>query len=441
MLKGAICFFAFAVFLFGCATKTAHPPFPPSSSIPESMPELTISESGLNEGEIDLIKKPEVRAELEKKERGLKEEELKDKELKEKELKEKELKEVVVKDLSREITHLTPPSPPRLETPELLPLLPDLAITNLFLSPKKRLTVTIANIGKSPVPIGLGNLRIYLDGQLKGSYGLNKLSDQPSLQPNEDVTFATPVTIRGRRDVKACVETSQEIKETNQENNSLDRILEGLPTGSDIAIKDLDLTEDFELCIILSNAGEVDLRKGATFHIRVFVNNLRISVFDHFTSDILKANSGNDYTIFPPYRIGISGTSKVRIAISSRLSSDDMFLENNSLEKTFIIFPLKMVGREKQEFAFSVPSSHLKENDPSKKLRVELRWDGGEPSLMFSFVGPEMSKSIPTFSGKSPIRVEFPIHFEEAQKEYQWRVFVTNLLEKRVEGHLIVQHP
>jgi hypothetical protein len=166
-----------------------------------------------------------------------------------------------------------------------------------------------------------------------------------------------------------------------------------------------------------------------------------MSVFDHFTSEILKAHSGNDYTVFPPYRVGVNGTAKVRISVSPRVPSDDLYLENNSLERTFIIFPLRMVPLEKQEFSFSVPSSHLKEDGPPEKLKAELRWDGGEPSLMFSFLGPPNSKSIAAFSGKSPIKAEFPVRFEEGQKEYQWKVLVTNLLEKRVEGNLIIQHP
>ncbi len=354
----------------------------------------------------------------------------------------KKLREEIPKDLSQEVAHLKPPPvPPKLEVPEAPPLLPDLTITNLFLSPRKRLAVTITNIGNSPLPMGLGNLKIFLDGQLKESYGLNRLSDQTSLQPNENITFTTSITIRGRREVQAYVETGQEIRESNKENNFLEKILEGLPTGPDIAIKDLDLTEDFELFIILSNAGEIDLRKGATFRIRVFVNNLRISEFDHFTSDMLKANFGNDYTIFPPYRVGISGTAKVKISISPRLPSDDIFLENNILERTFIIFPFRMIPQEKQEFLFSVPFSHLKDDGQSEKLKAELRWEGGGSSLMLSFIGAENIKSVPTFSGKSPIKVEFPIHFEEAQKEREWKVFVTNLIEKKVEGHLIIQHP
>jgi len=428
MLKGAIYFFAFSIFLFGCTTKMTHPPLPPPPPHPTvTLPDLTLSDISLSEGEEEPIGRSEVSPDADKKGKMVEE---------------KESHDDFAKDLGKEVAHLTPlPAPPRSEIPEASFLLPDLTITNLFLNPKKRLAVTIANIGNSPLSMGLGNLKIFMDGQLKESYGLNSLSDQPFLQPKEHITFTTSLTVRGRREVQAHVETSHEMRELNKENNHLERVLEGLPIGPDILIKDLDLTEDFELCIILSNEGEVDLRRGVTFRIRVFVNGLKISEFDHFTSEVLKANFGNCYTIDPPYRVGISGTSKVKVSISPKLPSDDIRLENNILKRTFIIFPLRMTPQAKQEFSFSVSSYRLKDDGQSEKVKAEVRWEGGGSSLMLSFRGPEHIKSVPTFSGKSPLKVEFPIHFEEAQKERLWRVSVTNLVEKKVEGHLIIQHP
>ena len=428
MLKGAICFFAFSIFLFGCTTKMAHPPLPlPPSHPPIALPDLTLPDISLSEEEGEVIERFEVSPDVDEKEKMVEEEESDD---------------YLAKDLGEEVTLLTPPpAPPRLEAPGAPPLLPDLTITNLFLDPKKRLAVTIANIGNSPLPMGFGNLKIFLDGQLKESCGLNSLSDQTFLQPNENITFTTSLTVRGRREVRAYVETSQEMRELNKENNYLERILEGLPIGPDIAIKDLDLTEDFELCIILSNAGEIDLRKGVTFRIRVFVNGLKISEFDHFTSDMLKANFGNHYPIHPPYRVGIRGTSKMKISISPELPSDDIYLENNTLERTFIIFPFRMIPQDKQEFSFSIPPFHLKDNGQGEKVKAEVRWEGGDSSLMLSLVGPEQLKSVLAFSGTSPLKIEFPIDFEEAQKESLWKISVTNLIEKRVEGHLIIQHP
>jgi hypothetical protein len=46
-----------------------------------------------------------------------------------------------------------------------------------------------------------------------------------------------------------------------------------------------------------------------------------------------------------------------------------------------------------------------------------------------------------TFSGRSPLKVEFPVPVEELQKESVWSVLVTNPAGKKVEGHLIIEHP
>jgi len=54
-----------------------------------------------------------------------------------------------------------------------------------FLNPRKKLAVTIANIGDSPLPLGGGNLKILVDGSLKGSYTLRSLSDASFLPPKE----------------------------------------------------------------------------------------------------------------------------------------------------------------------------------------------------------------------------------------------------------------
>jgi hypothetical protein len=60
---------------------------------------------------------------------------------------------------------------------------------------------------------------------------------------------------------------------------------------------------------------------------------------------------------------------------------------------------------------------------------------------MLSFRKSGSTTGISTLSGKSPLKVEFPISSEEAQKESIWIISITNLVEKKVEGHLIIQHP
>ena len=323
---------------------------------------------------------------------------------------------------------------------EAKPLLPDLTITDLFLNPQRKLAVTVANIGDSPLPLGGGNLKIIVDGSLKGSYTLGSLSDHTFLPMKGSITVTTPLAIVGRHEIEANVEFPRGVKESSEENNSLKKVLDGPPAGPDIVVKDLELTEDLELMIALSNAGEADLRRGVTFRIRIFVNGRKISEFDHFISDVLKAHSGNRHFIDPPHRVEIAGISRVKISISPKSPSDDIRSDNNILERTFIIFPFRIGPYGREEFSFSFYAPRPQGEGQMEKIKTEARWEGSA-SLMLSFKKSGTFRGAPTLSGKGPLKVEFPIPFEEVQKESVWSILVTNLVEKKVEGHLIVQHP
>jgi hypothetical protein len=206
-------------------------------------------------------------------------------------------------------------------------------------------------------------------------------------------------------------------------------------------VKNLDLTEDLELMIILSNAGGNDLQKGAIFQIQVFVNDQKMSEFDHFISEALKANFKNRYTIVPPYQVIIGGISKVKVSIAPEVPANDIRLENNILERTFILFPFKIKPQGKEEFSFSFSDPRLWSKSQLEKLTIKARCEWGSSSLKLSFKKSGSIEEIATLSGKSPLKVEFPIPFEEAQKESVWSIFLTNLAGKKIEGHLIIQHP
>ncbi len=323
----------------------------------------------------------------------------------------------------------------RSEAPVKSISLPDLAITNLWLTPQRRLAVRMANIGDGSLPMGVANLKVFVDGQLKGIYKLKSLSDQSPLPPKGSFTFTTPLKIVGRREIHASVEIDQGIQEGDRENNHLKKVLEGLPIGPDILIRDLDLTEDLDLIIVLCNGGEADLRKGTTLRIRIDVNHQKISEFDHFISEPLRANFGNDYAIVPPYSVKIAGNSKVKVSISPKSPSDDVRLVNNTLRRNFLLFPFRIEAQGKQEFSFILSPFRAEDAGPTKKVKAELRWEGGGSPLMLSFGG------ISPTTGKTPLKVEVPILSEPARKKKVWRVAVRSFLEKRVEGHLIIQHP
>ncbi len=319
-------------------------------------------------------------------------------------------------------------------------LFPNLTITDLFLNPQKRLGVIIANIGDSPIPFGTGNLKVFIDGSLKGNYALKSVSDQSTLPSRGAITFITPLTFVGRHEILAQVDSPYNAKDSNEKSNSLIKILKGVPIGPDIVVKDLDLTEDLTLTIILSNGGEVDLRKGATFQIRILVNEQKISEFDHFISEVLKANHGNRYIIEPPYQVEIAGVSEVKVTILPKFSSDDILLENNILKRTFIIFPFKMEPKGREEFSFSLPSLPPKSKRQMEKVKAEARWEGGDSLIMLSFKKWGVLQGTPTFVGRNPLKAEIPIP-DEVQDESVWSIFVANLVDRKVEGQLIIQHP
>jgi len=300
MLKGAIISFAFSFILFSCATEVIYRPLPSSSLPPpqtERHPDLTLSDTPLSEPKVEQVEKGE------------------------------------------EHSLIIPPSLSFKQESSNEPLqLPDIKLTDIYLNAQRKLAITLSNSGDSPFLFGVENLKIFIDGHSKKSFTLKDLSDQPSLQPKEDI----PLTIIGRHFIETRIESGLEMMNSYKKSNHLKKILEAPPIGPDIVVKDLNLTEDLELSILLSNAGEVDLRRGVTFRIRIFVNQKKVSDFKHFTFEALKANFGNHYSLGPPYRVAISGISKVKISISPQIPSDDIRLENNVMERTFRIYPFRI---------------------------------------------------------------------------------------------------
>lgn len=320
--------------------------------------------------------------------------------------------------------------------PVLPPPIPDPAITDLFISPKKRVGVTIANLGDGIFELEHGDLKLFVDGHLKKEYPLRELTNQGILSPKGKISLILPYTLTGRHEVQAFLSITG--KEPNQENNQLRKILEILPSGPDITVNNLELTEDLELLVILSNEGELDLRKGTTFRVRIWVNDQKVSEFDHYIFAPIKAHSGSHYILEPPYRISITGISRIKVTVLPRYPSDDIRLENNMLEKTIIIYPFRVEGLGKEEYSF-IPSSPKIRGD--EKIKAEMRWEGKEGPLMLSFQPPWEVKEELTISGRSPLKMEIPISTGLGLKEKPWKISITNFRDKKIRGHLIVQYP
>ncbi len=429
MFKKAIGIFASSILLAGCAGRVTTPsPPPPAVLSPapelssESLPPYRDESSSYDQSDLNFLDIPIP-------EKGEEEEKVEiEEDIKEEVPAKEEILSLIEEEKEEEVKLASLPPP-------------DLRIDDILINSKKKLVVSITNVGETPLPVESGELNIFVDGALKGSYTLKSLLRQPFLSPHESQFLTTPLTLKGRHEIQVHVEFSSEVKELNKENNLLKKMLEGEPIGPDIIVKDFQLTEDLDLNLILSNIGESDLWRGATIRVRIHVNNRKISEFDHFVSETLKANLGNHYILHPPYRIGVGGISKVKVSIFPQLMSNDIQLENNTLKRTFIIFPFKIDPRGKEEFSFSFHRHPLRNDDFPEKMKVEARWEGMGFPLMLSFKRTGIQKGIPTLTGKSPLKVEFPIIADEIQNENVWNIFISNPMDRKVKGHLIIQHP
>ncbi len=429
MFRGAILLFAFFLCFNGCSIRMT--PQPLSPDLPREF--LVYPDEYLSGHPIEDKRVGEVKEEKTEVQEERKEEKEKVVEVKEGVKEAKETEKV-------EVSHLAPETL-RIEPPKELLGHPDIAVSQVFLKQKRRLYATLTNLGTAPFPIESGGLSLFIDGQLEKRFTLRSLTDLGQIDPKESITLALPYSLYHRKEVEVRVETSEEIGEVNRENNGLKRILEGAPRGPDIIISDFDLNEDLELMILLSNIGEVDLRKGVTFRIRIFLNDRKISDFEHFITEEIRAHNKSHYLLLPPYRVTIRGGTRVKVSLSPKIRSDDIRTENNVLERRFIIFPFQMGGQEREQFSFLIPKTNLEEENSLGKIKMEIRWVGHSEPLKLSFEGSEKGRALLEISGTSPVKVEWPLIGDQSERESYWRISITNPFDKRAEGYLIVQHP
>lgn len=428
MTKEAILFLACFVFFIGCSTqKTVQPISPLTYEAPISFLDEFLSGLPTEEKVEKVDERLDQRIEDQKPKA---EEERREEKVKPEEKKVAEQGEIPLAVIPK----LSAPPGERIS-------LSDLAITDLYLKKKRQLFTTLVNVGTVPLQMDGVVLSLFVDGRWEGRYSWEVLSSQKELQPQESIHLSLPYSIVGRREVEIRVESPKERIELNQENNQFKKALEGFPLGPDIAVKDFSLTEDLDLSILLCNEGEVDLRRGGTFRVRIYVNDRKISDFEHYLSEELKAHAKTIYVLTPPYRIPLKGSSRVRVSLMPKLRQDDIFLENNALERRFIIFPFQLGGQGREQFSFLIPRPPSRRESMSELIKMELRWEMATAPLQLSFHESEGNKDLPYFIGRSPIRVEWPLPTFEPQRESHWMVSVTNLFDNRIEGHLIIQHP
>ncbi len=427
MLKGIILISACFISFYGCSSRRLIQPPPPihNEAFPYDIHEY-LSGISADESRSEEVEEKEVHEIIAVKE-GSQEEQREHRE------KEEERK-------AEEAVSLVSIFKPTESSQEPLKL-PDLIVSDLSLKKRRHLVATLTNIGTAPFPMEKGELCLSAGGQTEERYLLKALSDRTLLLPQETITLLLPFRVIGRREVEARVDVSHDLEEVDRENNRFKKMIEGLPLGPDITIQEFHLTEDLDLHIFVINVGELDLRKGTTFRIRIYLNDRKVSDFEHFTSEELKAQSKKVYILSPPYRVTLKGSLRVKVSLTPGLRTDDIFLENNTIERRFIIFPFQLGGQAREQFSFLVSPRPSRGEEPSERIKMELRWERAATPLKLSFRTSGEERNLPDLMGRSPLRVEWPIPPSDSQRESHWMVAVTNSFDHLVEGHLIVQHP
>lgn len=100
---------------------------------------------------------------------------------------------------------------------------PDLNVSDIY-NNNGKLSIKISNIGTGVASSNSGYLYIWIDDQLQWAYSFNKIPDQSFLSVGE-TTIVQPQTFSGQHKIKAVIDQTGAIAESNENNNALEKTL------------------------------------------------------------------------------------------------------------------------------------------------------------------------------------------------------------------------
>lgn len=121
---------------------------------------------------------------------------------------------------------------------------PDLVIDDISLDDSDTITVKVSNQGNENVTTTDGKTYIYIDGSLDWTYSWTTLSDQGFLNFGDSATIQ-PQTLTGTHTVKACVDATNVVDESNEDNNCSEVTLTAGTDSEDSS--DDDVSSDVDL--------------------------------------------------------------------------------------------------------------------------------------------------------------------------------------------------
>jgi hypothetical protein len=109
--------------------------------------------------------------------------------------------------------------------------LPDLMITKIeCIPPQSRLSFTVTNRSNAPLPKDWrGVARVYLPGRMEQIVDLGRPTSGSLAPAGGSATYRLAYRIKGKISVKVVVDSTNSIKESNEENNEKVQNLEPCP--------------------------------------------------------------------------------------------------------------------------------------------------------------------------------------------------------------------
>lgn len=220
--------------------------------------------------------------------------------------------------------------------------LPDLAIDSVSFDSSGHITVKVTNKGKEKVTAGTsGFTSISIDGTEKWTYNWSTLSDTAFFKIGGTSTIQ-PETLTGTHTIKACVDTTSLVTESDETNNctesSLQSPLSALPdltvSSSDISVS----STTGSITVKVSNKGDGDVPAGTVGYVSISFDGVEKTRYNWTTlSDQTFLTAGGSSDIYPGT---FTGTHTVKICMDSTSVVTESDETNNCTEEVSLTSPI-----------------------------------------------------------------------------------------------------
>lgn len=196
--------------------------------------------------------------------------------------------------------------------------LPDLTIDSVSFDSTGHLTVKVKNKGTGNVTAGTaGVTSISIDGTEKWKYSWSTLSDTAFFKAGSTSTIQ-PEILTGTHTIKACVDTTSLVTESDETNNCTESSVESpLPALPDLVISDSDLSlsSTGALSVKVTNAGDADVATGTAGYTYIYLDGTAKWTYSWSTlSDTTFLTVGGSSSINPA---SLTGTHTLKACVDA----------------------------------------------------------------------------------------------------------------------------